>query len=105
VAQDFPTRDSDHLFSPSELTSRLSGKILTYFDNGKSRYYADGRYSYTFFGDARESTGGYWTVRDDSAVCVEFITGQTRCDLFVQSGERLVLVDQKGDRYPVKLEE
>jgi len=105
LAQDFPTRDSDTRFLPAELTARLSGKVLTYFDKGKSRYYEDGRYSYTFFGDERESAGGYWTVREDAAVCVEFISGQTRCDMFVESGDRLVLVDEKGDRYPVKTEE
>lgn len=104
-AMDFPLKSGDVPFDRAAMEARLSGKILTFYDNGKSRYYADGRYSYTYFGDERESAGGYWRVTDEGVVCVEFITGHARCDLYVQNGARLVLIDAKGDRYPVRPEE
>jgi hypothetical protein len=102
IAQDYPLRDTDQRLSPTELTERLSGRDLVYFDNGRSRYYAEGRYSYTFDGDIRESNGGYWQVTQDGQVCAQFITGHSRCDLFVENAGRLVLIDSKGGRYPVK---
>lgn len=105
AAQEFPLPQGDARFERAALIERLSGQILTFYDNGKSRYYEDGRYSYTYFGDPRESAGGYWTVTDEGVVCVEFITGHARCDLYVQNGARLVLIDAKGDRYPVRPEE
>lgn len=105
LAQEFPLSVGDQRFDPAALEERLSGQTLTFYDNGKSRYYVDGRYSYTYFGDVRESAGGYWRVTDQGVVCVEFITGHARCDLLVQNGARLVLIDAKGDRYPVRSEE
>jgi len=98
----FAIQSGDQRFDRESIVSRLTGKTLTFYDNGKSRYYEDGRYSYTYFGDERESAGGYWTVRDDGVVCVSFITGHARCDMFVQNGPRLILLDEKGDRYPVR---
>ncbi|MCT4554820.1 MAG: hypothetical protein N4A53_09060 [Pelagimonas sp.] len=102
TAQDFPTRDGDVPFTRDDLLVRLRGADLVFYDNGVSRYYEDGRYSYTFYGDEQESAGGYYEVREGGIVCVEFITGQARCDKFVMNGARLVLIDQKGDRYPVR---
>ncbi|MCT4556685.1 MAG: hypothetical protein N4A61_01370 [Pelagimonas sp.] len=101
-AQDYPMRAGDVRIAPDALEKRLSGRDLIYYDNGRSRYYDDGRYSYTFDGDTAESTGGYWTVTPAGLVCAEFITGQSRCDLFVENAGRLVLIDQTGARYPVK---
>ena len=101
-AQDFSLNAGDQRFDRLALHDRLSGQTLTFYDNGKSRYYEDGRYSYTYFGDPRERAGGYWQVTEDGAVCVVFITGHSRCDLYVQNGDRLVLIDAKGDRYPVR---
>ena len=103
-ADTFDLRDGDARLDREALIARLSGQVLTFYDNGKSRYYTDGRYSYTYFGDERESAGGYWDVTEDGRVCVEFITGHARCDVFVTSGGRLVLLDEKGDRYPVRPE-
>ncbi len=102
AADGFALQEGDAPFAREAMISRLSGEILTFYDNGKSRYYADGRYSYTYDGDVRESAGGYWQVREDGVVCVEFITGHARCDQYVQNGARLILLDQKGDRYPVR---
>lgn len=101
-AQDFATRDGDTRFDRDAMVARLSGQDLVFFDNGRSRYYADGRYSYTYDGDPRESAGGYWTVDDAGVVCVSFITGHARCDLYVMNAGRLVLIDAKGNRYPVR---
>ncbi|MCT4611196.1 MAG: hypothetical protein N4A70_18570 [Pelagimonas sp.] len=101
-AQDFSLREDDQRIPPAELAERLSGRDLIYYDNGRSRYYADGRYSYTFDGDVMESAGGYWTIKEDGTICAEFISHRARCDLFVENNGRLVLIDEQGGRYPVK---
>ncbi|MDU8910215.1 hypothetical protein [Aestuariicoccus sp. MJ-SS9] len=100
-AQDWGLRDSDRRLSPQELQEALSGRIVAFYDDGRSEYYDDGRYTYTY-ARGGGTAYGYWSVNQDGAVCVAFVTGAERCDLYVRDGERLVLLDQNGDRYPVR---
>ena len=80
----------------------LAGRTLTFFDDGRSKYSAGGAYSYTYAsGDAAFGT---YSIAEDGSVCIAYRNGFSRCDLYVRSGERLVLIDEKGDRYPVRPE-
>ena len=45
---------------------------------------------------------GPYRITDTGDVCIDFGNGATRCDLYVQSGNRTILIDEKGDRYPVR---
>lgn len=100
-AQGFDQRDSDTAFSKDALVARISGQILTFYDDGKSEYYPDGRYTYTYAGDGGTAYG-YWEISDDATVCIAFVNGFSRCDVYVKDGDRLVMLDEKGARYPVR---
>ncbi len=100
VAQDYRARDGDVLFGNAELSARLSGRTLVFFDDGQSVYQADGKYQYTYGGGG--TWYGYWDVKDGSFVCVTFVTGVERCDQIVENDGRLVVLTDQGARFPVR---
>ena len=99
-AAEWKTRSDDQLFSQAQLTTRVRGKVLTYFDGGTSDFRQDGAYFYTY------GSGGVWEghydIGGDSTICITYITAQTRCDLYVSSGDRLTVITETGMRFPVK---
>ena len=101
-AQDWAPRGSDTLFEQTDLDRLLRGETITFFDDGQSRFFEDGRYTYTYANNG--GTGyGYFEIRDDSTVCIEFVTGFSRCDLYVtDAADRLVVITETGDRFPVR---
>lgn len=102
LAQDgeSPIRPDDRPLDLATLSAAVTGQTLTFFDGGESRFEADGKYSWTY------GEGGTWlghyAVGEDSTICITFVTGVERCDLYVQNGELLVLITQDGLRFPVK---
>lgn len=102
LAQDWAIRDSDSLVDQASLDHRLRGATITFFDNGQSRFYEDGRYTYTYANEG--GTGyGYFTVMPDSTICIEFVTGFSRCDLYVTDKTgRLIVITASGDRFPTR---
>lgn len=101
TAAEWPTKPGDVPLSAEELDA-LAGRTLTFYDNGKSRFSAGGAYSYTYA--SGESAFGTYSIAEDGSVCIAYRNGFSRCDLYVRSGERLILIDEKGDRYPVRPE-
>lgn len=101
LAQGFDLRDGDSRFAADSLTERLSGQILVFYDDGASEYYRDGRYTYTYANEGGTAYG-YWSVKEDGAVCIEFVNGFSRCDLYVMNGDRMILLSEDGERYPVR---
>ena len=98
-AADWPTKSGDVPLSSDELDA-LAGQTLTFYDDGQARFSAGGAYSYTYAsGDAAFGT---YSIAEDGSVCIAYRNGFDRCDLYVRNGERLILIDQKGDRYPVR---
>lgn len=102
VAQTWDQRDSDTLFDQTSLDALLRGETITFFDDGESRFFEDGRYTYTYANNG--GTGyGYFTVMEDSTICIEFVTGFSRCDLYVTDGQgRLTIITSSGDRFPTR---
>jgi len=100
-AVDWPTKPGDVPLSPDELDA-LAGRTLTFYDDGKAAFSVGGAYSYTYA--SGESAFGTYSIAKDGSVCIAYRNGFSRCDLYVRSGERLILIDQKGDRYPVRPE-
>lgn len=100
VAQD-GFRDTDLRLSKDELTTYLSGQVLSFYNDGISTYQADGVFTYQYSADGNKVPGIY-EVMDDSSVCTVFSNGFERCDYIVQAGTRYVLIVEDGDRYPVK---
>ncbi len=94
-------RASDTLLSETDTMDRLSGQVVEFFDGSKARYARDGRYAYTYTDDQDPFTGTF-TASDGGVVCVTFENGFARCDTYVLSGERLVLIIEDGTRFPVE---
>lgn len=101
IAQDFKTKDGDEIFDQFALAETLAGKVLVFYDDGKSQYYDDGRYSYTYAGDGGTAYG-YWDVSENGAVCITFLNEATRCDLYVMNGKRMIMIDENSNRFPVR---
>lgn len=101
VAAEWATKSGDIPLSPDELNA-LAGRTLTFYDDGQSRFSEGGAYSYTYA--SGESAFGTYSIAEDGSVCIAYRNGFSRCDLYVRSGERLILIDEKGDRYPVRPE-
>nr|WP_245220560.1 MULTISPECIES: hypothetical protein [unclassified Ruegeria] len=101
VAADWPVKPGDVPLTVAELDA-LAGQTLTFYDDGQAKFSAGGAYSYTYAGG--DSAFGTYSIADDGSVCIAYRNGFSRCDLYVHSGERLILIDQKGDRYPVRPE-
>ncbi|MGI9369143.1 MAG: hypothetical protein ACR2O2_09915 [Ruegeria sp.] len=81
----------------------LAGQTLTFYDDGKSSYSAGGSYSYTYSAANGGGTAfGTYHIAQDGSVCTDFRNGLSRCDLYVRSGDRLILINEKGERYPVR---
>ena len=101
-AQDWAPRGTDSLFDQTTLDAQLRGSTITFFDDGLSRFYQDGRYTYTYADEG--GTGyGYFTVMADSTICIEFVTGFSRCDLYVTDADgRLTIITASGDRFPTR---
>lgn len=76
---------------------------LEYFDGGVSCYGADGGYTWTY---ADPNGGGVFAgrhdVRDAGVVCITYDAGQEPRDMFVVAGDRLVLLMDDGQRYPLR---
>lgn len=101
AAAEWPTKPGDVPLTAEELDG-LAGRTLTFYDDGKSRFSAGGAYSFTYA--SGESAFGTYSIAEDGSVCIAYRNGFSRCDLYVHSGERLILIDEKGDRYPVRPE-
>lgn len=86
--------------SQDDLAGMIQGQVLTYYDGGTSDFRRDGHYFYTYGG------GGTWegtyVVGTDSTICVTYITGSTRCDLYVMAGGRLTVITKDGLRFPIR---
>ena len=99
-AADWNTRPDDQLLSRTDLEQQLVGQTLTFFDDGQSVYSTNGEYSYTYGGGG--TWLGHYELKDDSTICVTFVTGVTRCDLFVEANNRLVVITEDGLRFPIR---
>ena len=99
-AQEWAFRDADRLLSRSEVETLVTGQTIAFYDDGRSNYAADGAYSYTYASGA--SAYGRYEIRADGTVCIDYRNGFARCDKYVQSGNRIVLLTEKGLRFPVR---
>lgn len=100
-AAEWLTKPGDVPLNPQELDG-LAGRTLTFYDDGQSKFSAGGAYSYTYA--SGESAFGTYSIAEDGSVCIQYRNGLGRCDLFVRSSDRLILINAKGERYPVRPE-
>lgn len=93
------TMPGDGRLGAEALAARVAGNTLRFHDGGVSQFFAGGRYSYTYEGGG--TWWGIYEVKDDGSICVTFETGQARCDLYVERKGGLVLITEKGLRFPI----
>ncbi len=86
--------------SETELRSLLAGKFVTVADGRRLEYGPAGSYQETRNGQT--IAVGTYQIRDVS-VCIQFTTGLTRCDSFVQDGNQLFVEDRNGQRLPARI--
>ncbi len=102
MAAEWTLRAGDTPFTPEDAVA-LEGQTLTFYDDGQSKYEADGVYSYTYSQVNGGGTAwGEYQVMPDGSICISFQNGFDRCDLYVRAGDRLVLITEEGERYPVR---
>jgi hypothetical protein len=101
-AQEFVPRETDIRLDAAMLREAVFGHTHEFFDGGRSFFSISGDYSYTFGGDRGGTAFGQYTLGEDGVVCMVFLTGAERCDMYVRGGGRLVLITQDGDRFPVR---
>ncbi len=103
VAQDWNLLAGDTVLDGGSIGQITDGSALTYFDDGVSRFSAGGAYSYTYANGGGTAFGSF-RIGDEGQICIDFRNGMGRCDLYVRSGGRLVMLTQRGERFPVKIE-
>lgn len=101
VAESWAERASDTALTRAEVVELTAGQTLIFFDDGQSQFSVGGSYSYSY-GNNGGTAFGRFTVGDDGQVCIAYRNGFSRCDRYVHSGDRLVMLTEKGERFPIK---
>ena len=100
AAEGWATRPGDSRFGAEELAAFLATHEVRFYDGGQSFYGPGDAYAYVYDGGYRAE--GRYRIEADGSVCVAFENGFSRCDLYVRAGSRVLVIDQKGDRYPLR---
>ena len=102
LAGEWPLKPGDAPFAQEELEA-LPGQSFRFYDGGESLYGSGGAYSYTYSVENGGGTAwGTYRIAGDGSICVDFTNGFGRCDLFVRNGRRVILITEKGERFPVR---
>ena len=105
-AQDWGLRDTDERFDAEGLDAAVTGRTLTFFDDGQSKFSAGGAYSYTYsIVNGGGSQFGTWSAEPGGIICIAYRNGFSRCDMYVRADGRLVVLTEDGGRFPVRREE
>jgi hypothetical protein len=99
-AQDWALRTGDRLLDAGQVRTLTEGRTLEFHDRGRSKYSHGGAYSYTYASGL--SAFGRYRVEADGTVCVTYRNGAGRCDRYVQNGGQIVLLTERGERFPVR---
>lgn len=102
-AQEWKLRPGDEVLDRRAAERMTNGRTLVFYDEGRSKFSPGGAYSYTY-ANGGGTAFGIFSVMDDGRVCIEFRNGFDRCDLYVRNKSLLVLLTEKGERFPVKVE-
>lgn len=107
VAQDWALRATDDRFADAEgLVDAMTGRTLTFYDDGQSKFSAGGAYSYTYSSaNGGGSQFGTWSAGAEGIICIAYRNGLSRCDMYVRADGRFVVLTEDGGRYPVRPEE
>jgi hypothetical protein len=93
------TRPSGRMLAEQELRSVLPGRTITVADGRTLEYGRSGSYQESRNGQV--IAVGQYNIRDVS-VCVQFTSGLSRCDSFVDDNGQLYVEDRNGLRLPAQ---
>lgn len=99
-AAGFQLLDGDVALNHEEVVEMTQRRVLTFYDGGQSHYSVGGSYSYTY--EEGGTAFGSFTIALDGTVCIAFRNGRSRCDRFVRSHGRLVMLTEDGLRFPIR---
>jgi len=99
-AADWALNETDRILDRDEVDALTAGQTLVFYDDGRSKYSVGGAYSYTYA--SGDSAFGRYEIEEDGTVCIMYHNGFSRCDRYVQSGERIILLTESGLRFPVR---
>jgi len=102
AAEEWNLRSTDIPLTAPQVFDLTAGNTLTFYDDGQSKFSVGGAYSYTYANDGGTAFGRF-TVKDDGRVCIDFTNGRERCDLYVKSGGLLMMITERGDRFPIRV--
>ena len=102
AAQDWNLRKADVLLDRAGAEALTTGATLTFIGDGEARYSVGGSYSYTFADDS-DTVFGIFRIESDGRVCVDFRDGYRRCDFYVVNDSVLLMLTEKGGRFPVEV--
>ncbi|MEM6635682.1 MAG: hypothetical protein AAF667_07295 [Pseudomonadota bacterium] len=94
-------RDTDKFFDVDGLTTVLSGQVIEFYDGSLASYGVAGDYEFAY-APGEPPFRGIYEIGDRGEVCVDFDNGFGRCDTYVRSTDRIILVIEDGQRFPVK---
>lgn len=100
LAEDFALLEGDNVLSREDVVAMTERHLVEFYEGGQSRYSAGGAYSYTYQGGG--TAYGAYEIGPDGVICILFQNGRDRCDKFVRSHGRLVMITQSGDRFPIR---
>lgn len=100
LAAEWALNETDRILNRQEVDALTAGQTLVFYDDGQSKYSVGGAYSYTYA--SGESAFGRYEIEEDGTVCIIYRNGFSRCDRYVQSGARIILLTEKGLRFPVR---
>ncbi|NNE51498.1 MAG: hypothetical protein HKN30_03750 [Sulfitobacter sp.] len=100
LAAEFPLLKDDRVLSRDEVSALTQRDVVEFYEGGQSRYAADGRYNYTY--QSGGTAFGDYEIGSDGVICIAFDNGRDRCDRFVHSHGRIVMITEGGDRYPIR---
>lgn len=97
---EFSVLAGDARLNREQVVQMTQRHLVEFYEGGQARYSVGGAYSYTYLDGA--TAFGRFEIDDDGTICVTFRNGRDRCDRFVRSHGRLVMVTQSGDRFPIR---
>lgn len=100
-ASEFTLLDGDTPLSRDEVVEMTARHVLEFYEGGQSRYSVGGSYSYTY-PNGGGSAFGRFTVAADGEICIAYRNGHSRCDRFVRSHGRLVMLTADGQRFAIR---
>ena len=100
LAAEWALRDSDHVLTRDEVEALTAGQTIVFYDEGRSMYSVGGAYSYTYA--SGESAYGQYTISQDGTICIAYRNGFGRCDRYVRSGDRIIMLTESGLRFPIR---